>query len=132
MNIFFFPECPWKSRYISILWVCVILLTKFFMSIISGYKKWFLVLNYLFMSFPDAPVREFPRITPSGLTIGTITNKTLHHSINTSIEGIFPQESSKDASSEKIQSKNHLSIQDEFFLLPKRQAFSFRLYFYRS
>lgn len=77
MNIFFFLECPWKSRYRSTSWVYEILSTKFFRSTISGKRALELVLNSLLRSFPDAPQREFPKMTPSGLVIGTIMVKIL-------------------------------------------------------
>ena len=58
------------------------------MAAISGNSELFLVLNYLFKSFPDAPVREFPKITPSGLIIGTITIISLDKSKTTFLANI--------------------------------------------
>lgn len=83
MNMFFFLECPWKSRYRSTSCVYDILSTKFFNSTISGNNALELVLNSRLRSFPEAPQREFPRMTPSGLVIGTIMVNILNKHVCT-------------------------------------------------
>lgn len=64
-------ECPWKSRYISIELSSLNLLTNRFKAATSGKSIWFLLRNYRLRSIPDAPALEFPKITPSGFSMGT-------------------------------------------------------------
>jgi hypothetical protein len=78
MNMFFFFECPCRSKYISTSWLYVTFATSFFKAHISGKRDLFFVLNYLFRSSPAAPVLELPRMTPSGLIIGMIRKRALN------------------------------------------------------
>jgi hypothetical protein len=49
-------------------------------------------LNYRFRSLPEAPDLEFPRITPSGLSIGTMMVMTLHRELFTFCACTRPQD----------------------------------------
>ena len=75
--MFFFLECPWKSRKSFISWSLWIFLANSFIKHIYGCKDGSGLIYYRLRSFPEADVLLFPIITPSGFTIGTIINRAI-------------------------------------------------------
>ncbi len=68
--MFFFLECPCKSKKNYISYFYIIFDTILLIDVTYGKSGLSFVLNYRLRSNPEAPVLEFPKITPSGFTIG--------------------------------------------------------------